>query len=266
MKFRLLSILFLLPAIISLYSCSRTFSSMDAVVEYSNVIVYRLSKDEYPDDEIKEQLTDVKEFGEITEDNLYGILSMFIYRKDAFWGMSEGPVFFPEELQNIVPVIHRSLRKFTGDSRMVLVSRFDPDHSVLSRMERVSMIFWMDEDGLNILFGEIREPIPNNDPLADYEWKNILPVSMYQAYPDLSLVENEKFTLKTINDSVHRTWAVIPLDEVASFKPRSNDVIVSEKEDPGLVEKLSQLKKALDNELITQDEYDKKRNEILETY
>lgn len=257
----------LVLAVITTGACSRAFTTMTPVVEYSSVAIYSLSTDSFPDSDIRKELPPMKEFPQLTEENLKGILSMFQFRRDGIWGAMERNIYYREELEHNIPVVIRSAGKIGPEARMVVITRHDPDQSVLSRLERVTAIIWADEAGFNVLFGEIREPIPDNDPLTYSDWTDMLPISMKRAYTDLSLVENEKFQLKTIQGQIHRTWAVIPLDTLADFTYSDEENVAGgQTQTHSLTAKLEDLKKAREKGLITEEEYSSMRKEILRDY
>ena len=128
------------------------------------------------------------------------------------WGETHARVFYDEELRLIAPSIAEAMANTGPEFRLIVVTRFDHDKSVLSRMERNSLVLWTDDAGLNVNFGEIREEIPNNDFRVDKDWTEVLPVSFARAYPDLELVPQDYFQLKQVGGYTHRTWAVIPVE------------------------------------------------------
>ncbi|MEQ9366409.1 MAG: SHOCT domain-containing protein, partial [Leptospirales bacterium] len=237
---------------------------------------------------------------------LIDALANLEYKRQSAWGETHSRVFYDEELRLVTPAISEAMANTGPEFRLIIVTRFDRDKSVLSRMERNSMVLWTDEEGLNLTFGEIREEIPNNDFRLDGDWTETLPISFARAYPDLELVPQDFFELKRIGGYTHRTWAVIKLGDLATLKyqpvqekpsdtqaaaekdarekrqkeatnhsPDSRkesyfdedtkpSTDASERRDP--TERLRKLKQALDEELITQEEYDAQRQRILQDY
>lgn len=254
--------------------CSTAFTQMESISRYTNIAVYRLNRDEYPSSsDLKEELPPMKEFPLLSQDNIRGLLEVFVYKQENIWGISEQKVFYPEELDRIVPVIHRAIRSLKEKDQLVVLSRHDPDLSVLSRHERVTFLMWADEAGFNILFGEIREEIPINDPLDHNDWTRILPIPMREAYPDLALVHGKEapFELKTILGKLHRTWAVLPVETALSMEPvepesNAEETTEGSPGEQGLTEKLADLEKAKEKGLITEEEYEKLRKEALEEF
>ena len=265
-------IIIILSASLLPISCRSKFNRLEYLSDYENLVIYRLKADDYPSDKNqKNELTAIKEFPALGPEQIIDILGNFEYIRDTHWGRVQRRVFYKEELDYMAPYLARHL-KYLGDKyRLVIVSRYDPDKSVLSRMERVSSVIWLDEEGLNVVFGEIRTEIPHNEYLVDDdEWKNIFPVSLNRAYHDLSLVKNDFFEKKVIGGRVHETWAQIPEEKLQTLRyiPLEKEKLEkSEKAEPeDISKKLKSLQKAKDDGLITGEEFEAKRKQLLESY
>ena len=93
------------------------------------------------------------------------------------------------------------------------------------------MILWVDEAGLNIVLGEIRQELPHNDILERQDWMNVLPVSLKRSYNDLSLAPGP-YTLKTVRGFRHNTWAIFPMDQLSALPPVPSHNRVAEEGKP----------------------------------
>ena len=252
-------------------SCRSKFNRLEYLSEYENLVIYRLKADEYPSDKNqKKELTAIKEFPALGPEQIIDILGNFEYIRDTHWGRVQRRVYYKNELDYLAPYLTQQLKNLGDKYRLVIVSRYDPDKSVLSRMERVSAVIWMDEEGLNVVFGEIRTEIPHNEYLIDDdEWKNIYPVSLNRAYHDLSLVKSDFFEKKVIGGRIHETWAQIPEEKLASlrYKPVEEEKDQMEENGPeDISKKLKSLQKAKDDGLITEEEFNAKRKQLLDSY
>ncbi len=300
---------FLLPLLsaalagVTIASCT-AFYTKEPVLYRKNVAVYRVPAADYPGGEIGDALTGVQPFPKLKASQLIDALGNLEYKRQSAWGETHARVFYDEELRLIAPSIAEAMANTGPEFRLIVVTRFDHDKSVLSRMERNSLVLWTDDAGLNVNFGEIREEIPNNDFRVDNDWTEVLPVSFARAYPDLELVPQDFFQLKQVGGYTHRTWAVIPVEDLAALrysppKPEQTDRDEAEareanrrkqsdasknsqtqtgesyfdegftsentdRRDP--TERLRKLKQALDEELITEEEYQTQRERILKDY
>jgi hypothetical protein len=280
---------------LSVTSCSSTFTRYDPLEETMHLVIFAVPEGKFPENnDIRKELPPVEAFPEITEDQMQSILRSFHFEKSALWGRSIRHTFYEEEITYITPFILDHLKKLPEKQRLVVVSRHDPDRSVLSRMDRITFTVWNDETGINFLFGEIREEIPMNDPFADDEWKSIYPIDPVKSYPDLRLVQADDkeplFTNKEVLGRKHLTWAVINRDHIeilaekfpAPVKPKEltkEEIRKNEMEDlqgkksseqksapKSLVDRLRELQEALDAKLITTEEYDSRKKAILDSH
>ncbi len=301
--------LFSLLIVLGLAACRSPFNKKEPVFTGDNAAFFHLASSTYPVEEIRKELPAQIAYPDLSEDTLSRILASLIFQRETVWGKTTRRVFYNEQLPNLVLRMREVIGKLDEGKRLVVITRHDPDHSVLSHMERTTMLIWVDEAGLNLVLGEIRQELPHNDILERQDWLSILPVSMKRAYNDLSLAPGP-YTFKTIRGFKHNTWAIFPLDQLASLpavpphnragneekpvkteekkeakkeempvdsedKP-ATDAPPSAKESepaalkkepaPALRDRLTELKQALEQGLITQAEYDEKRKAILEKY
>ncbi len=256
--------------------CSTPFTKMDPVLSNNSVAFFKILAVDYPaPQEVKEALPQAIEFPRLTPEKILDILGNLKYRKETIWSTLERRVFYEKELKDLAPMLAEVLPKLDVTQRLVIISRFDPDRSVLSRMERVTALLWADKDGLNIVLGEIREEIPHNDFLEREDWTSILPISLKQAYPDLGLVPSQDFQFKSILGYTHKTWAVFSLEDLDRYRyvPESGSAAqdkTAASQDAGakksLTERLKDLQSARDAHLISDEEYETKRSEILKSH
>lgn len=246
--------------------CSSPFTRMRRMAERNNFVIFKIDPTQFPSrKDIQAELGDTLECPPFAADRLFHILGSLKYRREGLWGNTEGNVYYEEELKSMTPVLAEAL-KLLGKDRAVIVSRFDPDRGVLSRMQRVAAVLWVDKAGLNVLFGEIHEDLPGSEPDHVGDWQEATPVSFRAAFKDLSLLESPYYHLKTIKGYQHRTWAVFPEDqwEKAAFAGEKIQDTNGAGSAKPMVERLKALKDALDAGLLTQEEYQAKRKKVIE--
>lgn len=244
-------------------SCSSGFYQRKPLNDTQDLGIFAISSNDYPDADIQSRLPEMSEMPPLTKEKIWDVLGNLVFRKESIWGDLERRAFYPAELQTLAPMISQSIPRLAAGERLLVLSRHDPDRSVLSRAERTSLLMWADEEGLNLLFGEIKEELPNNDYLTEDDWMDTLPISFKRSYRDLSLVESSDYSLKIFNGKPHLTWAVINLEQLDKLKYVSPDKKEKPQKSP-TNERLKELKKLLDDGMITKEEYEEKRKEILE--
>lgn len=264
-------------------SCMGGFYSRENRILDNYFAIYTLESQAYPDDELQAYMGKQQKFPAMKPSDLMQILGGLKFRKESLWGTDVRPVYYPAEVERFATALSRTMEIVGENQRILLISRFDPDESVLSRMERTSLILWYDSEGLNLVFGEIKEPVPYDDFLTEDNWTEVLPVSFRKSYPDLSLVSSESFDYKRVGDYEHHTWAVLADTSLQSLLDRkqapgfdaSESYFTDTSEPKGsgpqdsektLSERLKQLEKARKDGLITEQEYKDKRAEILDSF
>ena len=203
----------------AILQCAAPFvANLRTVRENENVIVYALSADKFPAEEsLRSQLPPVRKLPALSVAQVRALLGNIEYRKETIWGVVHGRVYHPKELDLVAAVVSEALPRLGERDRLVAISRFDQDASVLSRLERVSMLLWADEKSIHLVFGEIRYEIPHNDYYEIQDWTTILPISLRQSFPYLSLVSSDTFQLKQISGFTHETWAVFDAKTAAGL-------------------------------------------------
>ncbi|MCB1308107.1 MAG: SHOCT domain-containing protein [Leptospiraceae bacterium] len=273
-------------ALVVLLSGCTSFYQMESLSYRRNLALFKLPAADYPSDSgIRQMLPPMRPYPELEPDQVRALLGNLRFRREHVWGDLKGRVFYPGELNYMAPQIARELKQLDEKTRLVIISRFDPDRSVLSRHHRTTLMFWVDEAGYNLCFGEIQEEYSQSDFELDREWTEILPISMNRSFPDLELLPGPDFTFKDVNGHRHLTWVVFPPDalehmqyipedsnqtetESAEPEPQAEQVQPAEQAEPGPTptERLRELNQALEEGLITQEEYERKRAEIMSDF
>ena len=269
-----------LPAalFLALLSCS-SFNQKEPVAYRQYVAVFRLDGAIYPEGDLSAVVPPTGQLDELSPESLRGLLGNLEFRREHVWGPITGRVFYRGQLEEVVRVVQEAQSSIPAGYRMVVVSRFDPDQSVLSRMDRTALMLWQDENGINVVFGEIKNQFPQNqfDPSVADDWTEILPINLGQAPADLRLLPSEDFEYKLIGGRTHYTWAIFDPARVASMQlrpPRSSEsesetaaeVAEPPAEHGDLATRLRELSEALEAGLITREEYEAQRQRILEQH
>ncbi|MCB1172362.1 MAG: SHOCT domain-containing protein [Leptospiraceae bacterium] len=252
----------------------------ELIVKQADVALFRLADTVYPDSDAsyRAEIPPPVSFPQLGPQKLVDVLGNLQYQRKGMWSDIEGPVFMDAELSELAAAIHEVLPKLAENERLLVVSRFDADRSVLSRMHLNTMLLWADENGINVVLGLIHEPVlPDNFQMED-DWTKVLPVSLKQGFRDVRLLPGDFFSFKEIDGLKHQTWAVIPLNKLDSLSyERKSDSEGASTEgqtendaegqtNPGPADRLRRLQKAFEEGLITAEEYDKKRAAILEEF
>ena len=244
----------LLMIALSNLACFSGFYQMEPVRHGNNLALFTLEADDYPDSpEVRAQLGAIQKMPELTPEQIEVLLGNLRYTYKSIWGDNERNVFYPDELKDLAPAISDAIKKIAANQRLLIISRYDPDKSVLSRMERVTAMLWADSRGVNLVLGEIRQEIPHNDFLEYDEWTEVLPVSLKQSYPYYSIVPSKDYSLRKIGGFTHGTWVVFDNARIAAL---------NKKHYYSYRQKIEILTQAKNNNLLTKEEANKKLERV----
>jgi hypothetical protein len=147
------------------------------------------------------------------------------FKKESSVGNMIYYVFAKEELDDLIQNITISLAKIHEDQLLVVVSKFNDLKSVVSRDNRTSLFVFVNEDGLNLVFGEIHQDMIGIETENYYEWSVIQEIQLRNNYIPLRILPSSDFTFAKIKDYENRMWLQFPLDSLPNLKyiPRKTE-------------------------------------------
>lgn len=271
MRFRLQVFLcILIPALLS--SCSSAFYSKEAIYKSDRVYIYSLSEAVYPEDEeIRALLKPVQPF---PAGSAEGLLNLFTYlraEKKGLIGSSTLPVFYPAQLAEIAPVVRDVVESGQPHVRYLLLTRYDPFQTVLSKMRRNTVLFWNDGEKVHLVFGEIQTELLGDDFINDDLWIDVRPVDLRRAPDDTKLLDSPLYSFHKMGDFTHMTYITIPLEQMLALRPDPSFLRAepgpSQKQQPmpqkDVAERLKKLAELKEAGLITEEEYAEQKKRIL---
>ncbi|MCE9596537.1 MAG: SHOCT domain-containing protein [Spirochaetia bacterium] len=263
-SFKLISISLLLGSL----ACSSAFGKRETILARRDIVISRVDASLYPDPATQKDLEELRPLPELSADQLQRILFSFAFKD----GDQEISVFRHTELKPVSLQVLEAIKRLNANDRLIVVSRHDKKEIILNRPDRTSMLIWNDASGLNFVFGTIREDMLDGSDQDRDAWKDIASIPLNRSKSEYSLLPSPFYTLRKLKSGeTHPTWAVFTQAQLASL-PQVPDSAASvakkeEKVQPvDLTQKLAELKKAFDQGLITKDEYETKRKEILGKY
>ena len=256
-----------------LSSCSSAFSRRAPIYQSERVYVYTLSGDEYPDDaEIRAITTPAKPLAENDIDGFINLLTYLKVEKRGLIGSSVYPVYYPAQMPELSLVLRDVLRSGQPNTRYVLVTRFDPFSTVLSKMRRNTLLFWNDGSQVHLVFGEIHTELLGDDFVNDDNWLDVRPVNLRRAPDNTRLIDSPLFSFAKIGDFTHLTHAVIETNELTSLRPdrspagqadTGNSTSAVNPQSESIEARLQRLEKLKSTGVIDQAEYSEQRRRIL---
>jgi hypothetical protein len=253
----------LLNVIVLLFflQCASGFYKKERIYLSDNTAVYLIDEDAYPDDkELKKYIKPVKNFPDDAIKKISLVLTNLEVEKEGLFSKDIYPLVYPQQMEQLQDILKDILPNVPPKKRILIVQKFDPFRTVLSKDKRSTMLLWYDEDGYNIVFGEIHEDLLPDSFSSETNWLDIFPVSLKQNNPKQKILKKDFITFKQMGDFTHYNWIIfsdVNLEQVKLpvQKNQNKDTIE---------ERLKKLKELYDKNLITKEDYEKRKKEILQ--
>ncbi|MCC6276010.1 MAG: hypothetical protein IT569_09150 [Leptospiraceae bacterium] len=210
MKFLIYTISF------ALFYCSTGFESRKLIYNTSETAYYLLDRSEFPNKKLT--VGSFKHPYSIDEKKIMDILGNLKVKKKNAFGETTIYVFSLEELK----IVSRDMAQLFGNLKekegAIFVSKFDEVKSVLSAYKRTSGLIWIDSNGLNVLFGDIKQGLPRDSVKNFYDWTNIHPISMHIVADENEIEEDPIFQFNVVAGFKNRKWLIFKLDDLSKYK------------------------------------------------
>lgn len=254
-----------MPLLLNLFMyCSSGFYKKENIYISERLAIYLLDEEDYPEEEIKKYLPKLKKFPDNAYEDIKFLFQSLYVEKELIYSKDAYPVFYKNQAEEILFVLKDILPKTPPNKRILIVHKFDPFKTVLSKYKRITFLLWYDEKGYNIVFGEIQEDLIPDNYSSDVNWLDIYPVSLKKSNPKQRILPNNIFEFKKIGDFTHHTWIISTKEQIANNKfniPSTSEENYSNKK--SIEERLKKLKELYESKLITESEYETKKKEIL---
>ena len=199
------------------FSCASGFKTKRLVYSTQKLAIYELDRDEVPNKKYIEGK--IKHPYRITPKKIGDILGNIKFIKTTRINKYTDYIFHTDELNNNMDDIAQSLENFDEKKILVVVSIHDHLQSVISNFKRTSLLLWIDNEGMNVVFGDIQDDVSKDKGLNFYDWTQIEPISL-EFKPDENqiITDNEIFSYKNVKGYMHRKWLIFSLDDLNKYK------------------------------------------------
>ncbi|NBU97924.1 MAG: hypothetical protein EBS19_06910 [Spirochaetia bacterium] len=207
----------LLSVILLLSSCASGFKTKRLVYSTQKLAIYELDRDELTNNKLID--SKIKHPYKISAKKLIDIIGNVRFIKTTRINKYNDYVFHLDELNNSADDISQTLENFDEKKVVVVVSIYDHLQSVVSNFKRTSFLMWIDNEGLNLVFGDIQDDVSKDKGLNFYDWTQIDPISL-EFKPDENqiITDNDIFTYKKVKGYYHRKWLIFPLKDLDKYK------------------------------------------------
>jgi hypothetical protein len=154
----------------------------------------------------------------ISEEELLAALGNLKFKKESSVGNMIYYVFAKEELDDMVQNIIISLAKIREDQLLVVVSKFNDIKSVVSRDNRTSFLVFVNEDGLNLVFGEVHQDMIGIETENYYEWSVIKEIQLRNNYNPIRIIPSDEFSFAKVKDYDNKMWLQFSINRLPKLK------------------------------------------------
>ncbi len=213
MRFLLLNIL-IIPFF---FSCARGFRTKQLVYSTPSTAFYELERDQVPNKQLIEgKLIHPQK---IEPAKITDIIGNLKFTKTTRINNFQGFIFHEKELSQLSEDISIALENLNDEKIMVVISQYDHMKSVISTYKRTSFYLWINEEGLNIVFGEIQGDVSREDSSNFYDWTQVESISLKQR-PDENEITLEKdiFSFKKVKGFFNHKWLVFSMADLDKYK------------------------------------------------
>ena len=152
----------------------------------------------------------------IEPEKIKEILSSLRCKLSADYIELDENIFQESELDSLSENISLALRNLDNRKVLVVISKNDEFKSIVSNPSRNTFLLWVDDIGLNVVFGDIKKIIPRNVSHDPKEWTTVQPISLNITESDAYIIKNDSFEYKKVDNFYHKKWIIFDLDNGSS--------------------------------------------------
>lgn len=228
--------LILLLLVFSFLECSFYQTRKGAYATKSSAF-YKIERGEFERDERKILAASFKHPVKFEQSKLQDILGNIKFKKSTRIIELRDYVFHLNELETLTRDLKQVLDNTKSDEVIQVISMYDHTQSVISGYKRTSFLIWVDELGLNVLFGQIQKEVSRDDSKNFFDWTQIPQIYLrISASLDENEIEEEKessFSFAKIDGFNNRKWLIFSLRDLDKYKLKERKILApsSKKED-----------------------------------
>jgi hypothetical protein len=201
--------------IVSLFSnCMGGFHNRKRVYRTSDLALYHL---ESKDISRRTLISGVFQHPQTIEpEKIKDILASLHCKLGADYIELDETVFQESELDGLAENISLALKNIDNKRALVVISKNDEFKSIVSNPSRNTFLLWVDNQGLNLVFGDIKKIIPRSVSHDPKEWTTVQPISFTITESSAHIIKNDSFEYKTVDNFFHKKWIIFDLGKGSS--------------------------------------------------
>ena len=197
-------------------SSCKSWGDVTVLKQDSKLHLYGVDADDYLSNH--NNISPIKKFPKLSVKELRTLLKELRFSNFNIFSSRRSRVFYKKDLDYLVPRILQSIARIQDNDRMIVIYKTIPDGNLMYTSLRTTMVLWYDQEGFNLIIGEVRKPLLSEKFISHYEdWHETDPIDVYGDNNEINLVLKAPFYAKQLEFLQHNTWAVITLADLQSL-------------------------------------------------
>ncbi len=229
--------LILILFIFSFLECSFYQTRKGAYATKSSAF-YKIERAEFERDERKILAASFKHPIKLEQSKIGDILGNIKFKKSTRIIELRDYVFHLNELETLSRDLKQVLENTKSDEVVQVISMYDHTQSVISGYKRTTFLIWVDELGLNIVFGQMQKEVSRDDSKNFFDWTQVPQIYLkISASLDENEIEEDKdsnISFAKIDGFNNRKWLIFSLRDLDKYKLKDRKILSpssSKKED-----------------------------------
>ncbi len=216
--------IFFISFFVLLYSCASGFRTKKLLHATTTSAFYELQRKEVSNNQFLEGK--LRHPYKISPEKLKDILGNIEFIKNTRINYYSDYIFHPTELDKFTIDLSLTLEKLKDTHIGVVITQHDTDRSVISYPKRTSFLIFVNEEGLNIVFGDIQQMVSREISYNFFDWTQVSPIGLKENLDENEIIlQEDLFEFKKVKGYYNRKWLVFSLEDLDKYKfqPRELD-------------------------------------------
>lgn len=166
---------------------------------------------------------------DISEEKILDIMGNLRFRQESSYGNLVSYVFDEKEIREFAGDLSDGLRLLKTDEILLIVSKFNPQKSVVSHYVRTGLYLWSEDGSFHLLFGEVKAELNYEDQGNYFDWSKIPEISFENTPESDFILPDPSFSFKQVDGFKNKRWLVFEkknLNKLRYEKRRIPDTVI----------------------------------------
>ncbi len=145
---------------------------------------------------------------DISEDKILDVMGNLKFKQESSYGNLFSYVFDEKEIREFAGDLTDGLRLLKPNEILLIVSKYNPQKSVVSHYVRTGLYLWADETSFHLLFGEIKVELDFEDQGNYFDWSKISDIAFENTPESDFILPDQSFSFKQVDGFKNKRWLV----------------------------------------------------------